>query len=218
MLNHCIDESLSRKLRNMAFVCALLVVTIHIGVRADDGAGAWFFSQILVNGVARIAVPFFFVVSGFLLARHIEESGWWVSAIKKRARTLLVPYLLWSVIAILSASVLASIADVVAHRPFGYSLYVLRKPLVWFGLDLFEYPSLVPLWYVRCLLLLIVGAPVLVGLVRRFGKIFVGLLFLLSVAVELLPDGDVRSLLTHGISVSGCCYFSFGLLVALQGG
>lgn len=40
---------------------------------------------------------------------------------------------------------------------------------------------------------------------------------MLSVAVELLPDGDIRSLLTHGISVSGCCYFSFGLLLALQG-
>lgn len=56
-------------------------------------------SQIL----ARLAVPIFFIISGFLFFYHtpvFDKSAYW-SKLKKRARTLLVPYLLWNALVIL---------------------------------------------------------------------------------------------------------------------
>lgn len=91
-----LSPALSAKLANMAFVCALLVVPIHL--YADWSPAAEVCRLFLGESLCRIAVPFFFIAAGFFLGGHIGERRWWPREAKKRVRSLLVPYLIWNVL------------------------------------------------------------------------------------------------------------------------
>lgn len=54
------------------FVASFFVVFIHTEPLADVSP---FWSYLLSHGLSRQAVPFFFIVSGFLLARHVTAEG-----------------------------------------------------------------------------------------------------------------------------------------------
>ena len=73
-----VSAEVSHKIKNMSIICALFVVMIHIGWYKDSICLTWFINELVAQGIARIAVPFFFVVSGFFLAAHFDEDGWWV--------------------------------------------------------------------------------------------------------------------------------------------
>lgn len=80
----------SSKLRNMAFLCACLVVCQHASV------AKWCDRHIYI--LTRGAVPFFFCVSGFFITAHTGSRHWYRQALGKRVKTLLVPYLFFNVI------------------------------------------------------------------------------------------------------------------------
>lgn len=46
--------------------------------------------------LARVDVPLFFTISGFLLARKLNRPGWYSEALASRFHSLLVPFLLWN--------------------------------------------------------------------------------------------------------------------------
>ena len=73
---------------------SILVITIHIGpLSATYPLLNWLISQ----GIARIAVPCFFVINGYYLAKKIDNS----KALKKYIRHLLIIYAVWSAFYIL---------------------------------------------------------------------------------------------------------------------
>ena len=93
-----ISTAVSNKLRNISFICALLVVLIHVpsienGLWLNDFALRW-----IKNGLSMIAVPVFFVISGFLLGRHIDEQGWYAKAVKNRVRSLVIPFFVLNIL------------------------------------------------------------------------------------------------------------------------
>ncbi len=58
-----INPEVSAKIANMGIVCAFLVLFIHLPTGGNDFVG-WYFSR----GIDKMAVPFFFMASGYLLA------------------------------------------------------------------------------------------------------------------------------------------------------
>lgn len=86
-----ISQELSDKIANMSFVCACLVVMIHTPFSV--GTIDQFVKYWIGGGVASAAVPIFFIISGFFLGQHINEDGWYGRAVKKRIRTLVIPFL-----------------------------------------------------------------------------------------------------------------------------
>lgn len=69
------DKKTSYKISYLGLICACLVVMIHVPIPTEKYTSAWFMSEILSYGVCLIAVPFFFIVSGFFLGKHIGEKG-----------------------------------------------------------------------------------------------------------------------------------------------
>ena len=204
------DET-SRKIRNMGLLCAMLVVGIHVVWPCDVPLSpGWFLHHFVKQGVARIAVPFFFVVSGFLLARHFDEDGWWEREVAKRVRSLLVPFVFWSLAYVVATIPLAMIADPSAAGLFGMNA-VRNFPYCVLGFDLTDHPMLVPLWYVRCLFLFVLAAGVFKFLVVRFGIAWLACAFLLSLLAEHLQDEFWWGLFSRGVSASGVFYFSVGM-------
>lgn len=153
-----ISPSISHKIKNMSFLCAALVVAIHVppwygggelSLCSIDG----FMHHFVAQGVARIAVPFFFLCSGFFLAKHFSEGCWWRNAMATRVRTLLVPYFLWCGLSCLCRLPLSLYTDYVTESPFGtHFVSDIGGFVGLFGLDFTVLPPMSgALWYLRAL-------------------------------------------------------------------
>lgn len=221
------SRELSRKIENMSFLCACLVVLIHIGWNDTLGSATWYIRQGVQKAIAGIAVPFFFVVSGYFLAAHVSEAGWWKSEVKKRVSSLLIPFLIWCAIAVVSGFVLDVVSDLVMHRPVSCeSMAKLSHPFRLLGLDLSQYPALGALWYVRCLMIFVLLSPLVIVCVKwcpaLWAVALAGASFLIDVGRAEWYDGmDVGcplSCLIYGVSVRGLVYFSIGIYLQLREG
>jgi serine/alanine racemase len=79
----------------LKFLCAILVLFIHTQPLQDISA---FGELLLVNFLARIAVPVFFIASGFFFYKKILREGFKLKVLGNYLRRLLVVYLIWTVI------------------------------------------------------------------------------------------------------------------------
>lgn len=111
----------STKIRVLSTILAYFIILLHCyNITGNSGvftdSNRWvqtFFSQ----GVCRIAVPFYFIVSGFLFFRDFNWStAWFLKKYKSRVHSLVIPYVLWGLLCTVSALPLIIIANHVAGR------------------------------------------------------------------------------------------------------
>src|SRR5699024_775330 len=76
------------------------VIVIHTDVLAHDvfTSGAAHLAEAVINGSGRLAVPFFFVVSGYFFGRRIRSGTPPLPLFVRYARRLLIVWVLWSLI------------------------------------------------------------------------------------------------------------------------
>lgn len=201
-----VSARVSGKFRNMSVLCALLVVVIHCRPRFEQGTLAWYAKEILENGVCEMAVPFFFLMSGFFVSAKIF-AGDWRGEVAKRMRTLLLPYAFWVTAYWLFVMLLA-------RRTFLPSVAQL-------GLNPFVCPILTPLWYVRALFSLILLSQLIAwGLKRlpRVALLSLGLLYGPACPYCPMPEwGLFRDFVRIGpVPVLGLFYFSLGMAIRLR--
>lgn len=201
----------SRKLANMGFLCAILVVCIHI--QRPGGCEFWVIRWVS-EGLSQIAVPFFFIMSGYVLLNHLDDKEWWRNAIRKRIRTLVVPFfclnLLWWPIfyGFHAAGVRYFHADD-TNRLMDITLVNFLR-----GINIFPCfggPVLGALWYVRALLL---TAPIFVWLMRRSkrtGMVVVSVIYILwMLQAQFLPW------MKYEFSFRCLFFFAFGMFARLH--
>ena len=206
----------SNKIGNASFLAALMVVGIHTASQEPSaiakGTALWWLEAFGHYGVFAIAVPFFFICSGYFLAAHMEANGWWKRECFKRIKTLLVPYIIWNLVALLLNKYTHDHISYVGH------LRCLADAL---GLNPFAGPSLYPLWYVRSLLIFVIISPILLFVIkRRYGKWMLSMLIVCSFAVSIYGmcahgagrwHERIYSMLTYCFSVEGLFYFCCGM-------
>ena len=211
----------STKISKVSLICAFFVVCIHCKPTGTVGEFTWWVNEIFNKGICCIAVPFFFVTSGFFLAKHIHENHWWKYEVNKRIKSLLIPYFLWNILYFLYSIPLILIANIIANtsllRNFPTSLndwlYVL-------GLDPFQYPYLVPLWFVRCLFLFVLVSPIIAWIVKKgktISSIFLFLIFPLGILRGIFQpvEGEVLWFTVGTFSIASLFYFLLGFHLAL---
>ena len=87
-------KKLSNKIKYLNLFMSVLVILIHS--INNDTLIEQVFNQ---NGfIGQIAVPYFFIVSGFLFFNNVYSINDVIEKIKKRIRTILFPYFAWNVI------------------------------------------------------------------------------------------------------------------------
>ena len=121
-------------------VCAMLVVTIHTPCEP--------FIQKRLLAINAVAVPLFFLISGYLFAGGTSEPGWYAKKVSSRVKSLLVPYVVWNVMYWLPVYIAAIIANA-ANVPFGELSYIESRMFAkWdiLGRSFLHLSVLSPLW------------------------------------------------------------------------
>lgn len=146
------------------FILVTLVIFIHM-LPYEHQALEWrlgirplyiFLSETISHNIGRMAVPIFFVFSGFLFIYSKGNSAdyeFFVCKWKKRIKTLVIPYVLWNLIFILCTL----LKNLTLGRAFGWYDEGLENRSLY---DLFwASPADFPLWYLRDLICMTILTP-----------------------------------------------------------
>lgn len=181
-------------------------------------------SERLVN----LALPFFFMVSGFLFFQHLDQWSWemYSNKLKHRIYTLLLPYLCWNILRILSSLFLCFLGAASMHSAWhafmawydgkGGFLHMMWDcfemnvdRVDWFGFANSSYlPVHMPMWFIRDLMVLSCISPLFFWPLRHWPKlsVFVMTFCLVSGVWIHLP----------GFSSFSAFYFCIGALLAIH--
>ena len=94
-----ITDYISDKIKVLSLVAIVLVLYIHSGFHdyPHEILGMQFnhYLQDAVSGkLGRCAVPLFYMISGFLFFQHVDSVSDVLGKMRKRVKTLLVPYII----------------------------------------------------------------------------------------------------------------------------
>jgi len=212
------DDLLSRTIGMLRFPLTVAVVFIHFsltdglmvhGVKHGLDNPAWFFHivNLCSEVMARIAVPLFYMFSGFLFFYRVDDFDGRVYRRKltSRARTLLVPFVLWNIIAVVwqLKCMLPGLSSF--YRPVEVHFSLMRvintflfntgNSGIIVGPELEadatgSYPIDVPLWFLRDLMVMVILTPLVHWLIKRGGRwpvVVLGAMWLL--AALFIPRG-----------------------------
>lgn len=204
---------LSDKIKTTSFILMIMVVVLHsynldTVVKGTNSLTLrdynWFVQNFLSYGITRIAVPLFFLISGylFLLDGNSSRAGF-ISKIRKRIRTLVVPFFIWTLYGVIFYLCLQSIPQL--QQFFSKKLVVNYTFTDWFT-ALISNPIPYQLWFLRDLILLCFISPLIYYVVKYFG---IG--YILIVFVFWVQGLDSIFLTSEAIM-----FFSIGLYIKQQ--
>lgn len=163
------EKRLSGVIESMRFPLIYLVVIAHmvsfdtptVTLSWNSHAIYTFISEMISHNLARLAVRCYFLISGYYLFAKLVEwnSAVYVGQLKKKIRTLVIPYVLWNLILIA-----AIISKYYVFQTMGLDLtnsqaeYEAIGSNAWYQL-LWEIPINFPLWYMRDLMCMTLIAP-----------------------------------------------------------
>jgi peptidoglycan/LPS O-acetylase OafA/YrhL len=183
------EESL--RLRILNFPLILGVVYIHAYSANIDHAGVSlgpeqldyltdFVRTLISQGVARLAVPLFFLMSGYFFFLGFTWS-WqgYGQKLAARAKTLLLPYLFWTILVVVTRFLGQSIPLAKAYFSgdggliADLSVYDLANAVLGFT----RAPEAYHFWFIRDLMLLMLLSPLIIFLLRYLALPFLGAVF-----------------------------------------
>lgn len=199
-----ISEPLSRQLATVTFVATVLVVMCH----CDDFMPNKDCLVRFLGGIFTDAnVANFFFLSGFFVARHYAEKGWYREAIFGRLRTLGIPYLVWCLIYL---GIYGCASLVGAYHPQADMFDVRRV----FGVGLLTPPIDFALWYIKTLFYFIVVSPLFFWLQNRYRVAF-PIVVVAALVFKIFPVGS-SPLFDHCFNIVGFVCFLLGAEMAFH--
>ena len=180
----------SERIRIIKFIAIIFIVYLHsytTEVNFSDGVNTvyfpvwlWIFEEGISQVVSRCGVPVFFLISSILLFKSDQS---YCNVVRKKAKTLLLPYLIWNTFWIAVFIILQSLPFTTVYFS-GNNTPILQCSLTqWFGLYGIgqEYPHCYPLWFMRDLMAVILVFPIIKAAVNRCPRIMAGLGIILTV-------------------------------------
>lgn len=228
-----IDSRMSCIIESLRLPLAILVVFIHsfgggyVTSIAVDGLDVRLYDVLRVgisHGIANVAVPCFFVISGYLFYSYTTFSkSDYFNKLKKRAKTLLIPYLFWNLVPILYSLCKRICGAIVKRDTTNLVNYVsqLNPFFIFWGedgnaatIDIYgnamplALPINYPLWYLRDLIILVILSPIIFYIINS--RLHVPFIIVLGVCFifGLWP-------INYWFSISGVFFFTLGVWIRL---
>ncbi len=213
------DLRFSLKISVLSFCAMLAVMFIHSSDIVGGGDIVTWETVLLHfmgSSLTSWAVPFFFVVSGFFFWRTGElwrnGLGAWKTTLRKKMRTLVVPYLMWCIIGAVSVLPLVLWSNHIAGRSLFERTFIQsgtfgRSLIDLFGIEFVPIGN-VPLWYVRTLISIFIFSPLFIFMIRRIKWIGFCLACVCAFASPFLSIPFVT------YQSRGLGYFYFGMMLA----
>lgn len=228
------DELLSKTISYLRFPLTVGVVFIHF--TPSDGLtfrAEWFF--FIVNTIsqvwATIGVPLFYIFSGFLFFyRKDFNCSIYKLKLKSRAKTLLIPFLLWNTIAIVwqlkfYLPVISSFyhpieIQVSIVRIINTFLCNIKNSGIFVGPPSTEpitglYPIDVPLWYVRDLMVIILLSPIIYLAIKKTKQWFISALGLFWLFSSIILSKGSSFHIYIGMLLTATFFFSWGAFYSI---
>ena len=204
--------SLYEVFRQLRFPMIVLVTFAHSYGRVEEGFSllmsdwnTYEFLKLLVSQtLVKVAVPVFFIMSGYLFFANVETWNLQVYKAKmlRRMKTLLIPYLLWNLLMAIKLKTFSLWAFWSFWCPAGIQTD-------WFGQEqLMTAPANMPLWFLRDLMVVSLLTPIIYILVRKLGYWLMAVLTLLylSGACAFIP----------GLSAYSVYFFILGAFLSIR--
>jgi len=215
------SKSDSATIEKLRFPLVFLVVVLH-----SEYEAAGILNNALSHVLAHVAVPSFFFISGYLFFVNLSQWGKevFINKLKRRYRSLFIPYILWITLFILWTlgiglflnilrGTFSVSTDMFSDSLGGARLYwdsiVNHRPIKgWLGITFSDtMPYLYPMWYVRDLMVATLLSPVAYFLLKQRKKNYVAYLTLVLLFFSYISNIFIHSI--HGFSI--ICLFPFCL-------
>ena len=166
---------LSQKIKRVSFLSIIMVVVLHCynldnkqnGIILHFGKDYnWVIQNFFSYGITRVAVPMFFIISGYLFfLGFTNQKGVLVEKIKKRIKTIVIPYFFWTIFGVLLYFIMQSIPRLLPF--FNKKLVINYTFSDWFNAVFVE---LVPyqLWFLRDLIVMVLLSWLIFFLIKKF--------------------------------------------------
>ena len=155
------------------------------------------FLQYLLGGICgKLSVPIFLLISGYLFFREGSyelTKELWISKLKKRVFSLLVPYLLWNFI----GYIIYAITVGFSFEDFFHSFWVIDIP----GRS-GSSPIDGPLWYVRNLMIMVVISPIIAYMIK-YTKWYLILIMTILWIIQIPPFNKGIGIAFYFFSLGG---------------
>lgn len=192
-----VSEFNSQKFRFWSFVSMFLLVFVHgynLDIRylqpwttpGEPLTFTTFTQYFLANGIFRFRIPMLFIISGFLYALHDDRP--YGQRTKKRLRTLLFPYLIWSLVGFAFTYILEMFPYTRSLVECSHIVQIDEERNLLHDYTIFEtigriilFPVPYQLWFIRVLLIYNIAYPAIRWCINHpVGKwIFFGIAFLM---------------------------------------
>ncbi len=207
----------SKALNIMRFPLAALIVLLHTDVACGPENLAYYFVHYGVTFIVTVAVPAFFFISGYLFFMGKENYSLvaYVNAMRKKAKGLLLLYMLWNIIAYVLSWLYLCQDPYDGGMPWeiGKIFWANGDGITTQSLLGYTYPVIVSpaagvLWFMRDLMMMMVLSVVMYPMVKRLKWAFV----LLLVAINVLKLGVPFP----GFSLSAITWFYLGAMFSIH--
>lgn len=226
-----VDHHTSSVISFVRFPLAVMVVYIHyFGSMPCDFSqmSPASFSELDLYNVIRVgmtytlcqvAVPAFFLISGFLFFQKLSTWDWniWKGKIHRRVYTLLIPYLLWNILRLLFN--IATDGYHIFHSQGAAAAWLWisseASPISLWTAPGSNLPLHSAFWFIRDLMVMVALSPVFYLLIKKRRT---GILFLMALGavyctqlLPMLPDHSIP-----GFSITALLFFNIGGYMAVH--
>ena len=178
------------------FIASIFVVSIHASALYDIDPMA---NALICEGIARLAVPFFFVASAFFYLKELDKHND-IGVLKKHCRRLITLYMAWFIV-----SLPITVFNRIVNSEYSFFVTMLRFIKSFFVTSTFSGS-----WFITSCLFCSVLYWFLEKLPERKRKVLTILLSVLAYAIPVLTSGYGRLMEIWGIQdVYEKVYFYF---------
>ncbi len=217
-MNRSIEKNISESISSSRFILCCIVVCIHAmwkdghEVELNEGVGCTM--HLLSEFIGGAAVPTFMFFSAFLLFSKLGKTGSFIGDytenLRKKFKTLMVPYIIWNLI----AYGYLYIRYVLKHEPDVFPNVL--EALTGIPKNGAAFPADGPLWFMRDLIVLNILSPLFYLVLKylinnKFSAIIAVTLLTIAYTLQLWPS-DVPY-----VTTAGCLYaFSVGSILGFN--